>query len=89
MEEEEEEEESTPTETEPLAEPEQRRNPFLLLKRPVVPQLEYRWQHGFRRTEGSVYKKVYSSEFLNVVFERKFSHLGKKNSLKYRKLLTN
>ncbi len=41
---------------EPAEEP--KRNPFTLIKKPIVPEISYRWQHGFRRSAGSTYQKV-------------------------------
>ena len=35
-----------------------RRNPFTLIKKPIVPEVSYRWQYGFRRSAGSTYQKV-------------------------------
>jgi hypothetical protein len=37
---------------------EPRRNPFTLIKKPIVPEVAYRWQYGFRRAAGSTYQKV-------------------------------
>jgi len=52
-------EEEMPMETEIKTPVEEiKRNPFTLLKKPIVPELKYRWQHGFRRTQGSGYSKV-------------------------------
>ena len=39
-------------------EEEEKRTPFTLIKKPVLPELQYRWQYGFRRSQGSVYQKV-------------------------------
>ena len=33
-------------------------NPFLLLKKPIIPEVLYKWQRGFRRGPGSQYRKV-------------------------------
>jgi len=33
-------------------------NPYLLSKKPIVPEVVYRWQKGFRRNENGQYKKV-------------------------------
>ncbi|XP_023347007.1 uncharacterized protein LOC111715849 isoform X2 [Eurytemora carolleeae] len=35
-----------------------KKNPFTLHKKPVVPELKYRWQYGYRRGIGSTYQKV-------------------------------
>ena len=37
---------------------EPKRNPFTLIKKPIVPEVSYRWQYGFRRSAGSTYQKV-------------------------------
>ena len=39
-------------------EPEVRKAPFLLVKRPVVPEVLYKWQRGFRRDNSGRYGKV-------------------------------
>jgi len=36
----------------------EKKNPFLLLKKPIIPEVLYRWQRGFRRGPGSQYRKV-------------------------------
>merc|ERR1719234_2171863 len=36
----------------------EKKTPFLLTKRPVVPEVMYRWQRGFRRNSNGQYKKV-------------------------------
>merc|ERR1719234_1745922 len=36
----------------------EKKTPFLLTKRPVVPEVMYRWQRGFRRNSSGQYKKV-------------------------------
>jgi len=36
----------------------EKKTPFLLTKRPVVPEVMYRWQRGFRRSSNGQYKKV-------------------------------
>lgn len=36
----------------------EKKTPFLLTKRPVVPEVMYRWQRGFRRSSTGQYKKV-------------------------------
>ena len=39
----------------------EKKNPFLLLKKPIIPEVLYRWQRGFRRGPGSQYRKVLNS----------------------------
>eukprot|EP00092_Neocalanus_flemingeri_P004003 GFUD01004309.1.p1 GENE.GFUD01004309.1~~GFUD01004309.1.p1 ORF type:complete len:715 (+),score=200.07 GFUD01004309.1:151-2295(+) len=36
----------------------EKKNPFLLLKKPIIPEVLYKWQRGFRRGPGSQYRKV-------------------------------
>merc|ERR1719244_953604 len=36
----------------------EKKNPFLLLKKPIIPEVLYRWQRGFRRGPGSQYRRV-------------------------------
>jgi len=52
--------EQTPEPEEEIETPveEIKRNPFIMTKKPIVPELKYRWQYGFRRTQGAGYSKV-------------------------------
>ena len=45
-------------EIEPVVVVLEKKNPFLLLKKPIIPEVLYRWQRGFRRGPGSQYRKV-------------------------------
>jgi len=36
----------------------EKKNPFLLFKKPIIPEVIYKWQRGFRRGPGSQYRKV-------------------------------
>ena len=33
-------------------------NPYTLVKKPVIPEVEYKWQRGFRRDSSGKYCKV-------------------------------
>ena len=37
---------------------EEKKNPFLLVKKPIVPEVVYKWQRGFRRDNTGRYGKV-------------------------------
>jgi hypothetical protein len=36
----------------------EKKNPFLMLKKPIIPEVLYRWQRGFRRGPSGQYRKV-------------------------------
>ena len=36
----------------------EKKNPFLLVKKPIIPEVTYRWQRGFRRDATGRYGKV-------------------------------
>ena len=36
----------------------EKKNPFLLVKKPIVPEVVYKWQRGFRRDSSGRYCKV-------------------------------
>ena len=57
--------ELVPTLTKNPDEPEvvvvEKKNPFHLVKKPIVPEVVYKWQRGFRRDNSGRYCKVWNN----------------------------